>query len=45
MYALARLRGVPIDRQASRAQIEKALRICEPMWDLLRRKRRRSSAH
>jgi hypothetical protein len=38
--ALARLRAVPIDRGAARPQIEKAMRLSEPVWDLVRRKRR-----
>ena len=41
LHALARLRVVPIDRDAARAQVEKALRLSEPMWDLVRRKRRK----
>jgi hypothetical protein len=40
LFALARLREVPIDRDAGRAQIEKAMHLSEPMWDLMRRKRR-----
>lgn len=40
LFALARLREVPIDRDAGRAQTEKAMRLSEPMWDLVRRKRR-----
>jgi hypothetical protein len=40
LYALARLREVPVERGAPRAKLEKALRLSEPVWDLVRRKRR-----
>jgi hypothetical protein len=40
LYALARLREVSIDREAPRPQVEKALRLSESMWELVRRKRR-----
>lgn len=40
VLALARLREVPVDRHAPRAELEKALRLSEPVWDLVRRKRR-----
>ncbi len=40
LVALARLRGVPFDRTASRAELEKAMRANESAWDLFRRKRR-----
>jgi len=40
LRALARLRGIPVDRMAPRAEIEKAMRLSEPLWDMVRRKRR-----
>jgi hypothetical protein len=40
LQALGRLREVPFDRDAARPEIEKAMRLSEPVWDLVRRKRR-----
>lgn len=40
LFALARLREVSFARGASRAEVEKAMRLHESMWDLVRRKRR-----
>ena len=40
LYALARLREVPVERDAPRAQMEKAVRMSEPVWAMVKRKRR-----
>ncbi len=40
LHALARLREVPAGSATPRAELEKAVRTSEPLWDLVRRKRR-----